>query len=110
MRKIKFRAWDTVMRKMVPAFIGEYAPVEDYEIMEFIGQSDQHGTEIYEGDIVTGHFPYSKGTTWIVEYLDGAFQFLNIHSSSEGRFWVERQGPFTVIGNIYANPDPLEAK
>jgi len=130
MRKIKFRLWDKKLHVMwqpieLQKLLGyilfqncpnavAYLEMKDHfgEMvwLQYIGQSDQYGTEVFEGDIATGNFPGSEGTAWIVEYLGGAFQFLNMHDSSEGYSWIDKEGPLTVIGNIYDNPDPLEAK
>jgi len=130
MRVINFRLWDKKLcvmwqpielQKLLSYILFQSCPNADAYLemkdhfeemvwLQSIGQSDQHGTEIFEGDIVTGSFSCSKGTAWMVEYLDGAFQFLNIHDSTDGALWPERVGPLTVIGNIYENSDPLGAK
>ena len=76
-----------------------------------IGQTDHSGKEIFEGDIVTATFDlrYTFGEgTYQVELLDGAFQFLNIHDSTDGYQWMELiPETVKVIGNIYENPELL---
>jgi uncharacterized phage protein (TIGR01671 family) len=89
---------------------GHYEPVEiDAETLgQYTGLRDDSGTEIYEGDIVTGWFDHEKITG-------------NIFYGSDAKFYIERNGLFgiglnnaqdwtEVIGNIYENPELLEGE
>lgn len=130
MKNIKFRAFATGVKEMTffdrvivatgelsggkawgmflpsangKVFLGGYS-----DPMQFTGILDKNGKEIFEGDIVNGHFENSKSNIFQVEYLDGAFQFLNVHDSSESYFWIERDlDTVEVIGNIHETPELL---
>jgi len=131
MQDIKFRVWtgNQMEHHVLAGALGAfYVPGLDPEdstsvsplnskfntqapIMQFIGQTDQYGTDIYEGDILTitiyGCLT-SKNKQFVVEFLDSAFQFINIHDSSEGYYWIDiEEGSTKVIGNIYENPELL---
>ena len=122
MRKIKFRAWNTVLKLMSDEFsfndfdreylIPEGWYISQMEIMQYTGLNDRYYKEIYEGDIIPEkrdandlsprlcvvtmgeHDNYDGGTAygW---YLEGS---------------AFNQMPFPgdeVIGNIYQNPELL---
>ena len=82
----------------------------DINIMQWTGLYDKKGTEIYEGDIVSIEIsnqekPYSAK----VEFTDCSFCFDLI----DREYWIEDWNlvddghKFTVIGNIYENPELL---
>ena len=103
MREIKFRAYDTHTKTMLPIVdiikftksegiyitrdsaygVGiniQYQP--HIEIMQFTGLHDKNGKEIYEGDIVKRNehsIPeeqvYVNAETGQIKYLDGSFGF-----------------------------------
>jgi uncharacterized phage protein (TIGR01671 family) len=126
MREIKFRAWDKATQghwqpkpkgmiefrlHNVPDYIGhtfnENGGVWErrFTVMQYTGLKDKNGREIYDGDIVQDdHDEY----LWIVRFDDrGCFV---AHVPGEECDWVLLDDfDFNVIGNIYENPELLEA-
>jgi len=123
MREIKFRAWDTDKEKMIyPSSRqsittccscievltcheiagGRYRTDITYACngysMQYTGLKDKQGKEIYEGDIIKYQ--------WLNEYLITTIRFderlahFNAYEYKHGE----------VIGNIYENPELLEAQ
>lgn len=140
MREIKFRCWQVFDEdeegnpkwQMIGAdelvFIN-YEPLRDLlkndpdsEIfMQYTGLKDKNGKEIYEGDIVEmkierAEYEGQDEDEWKVWYEKGKVEF------SSGCFWINTNGHSInchfhyndshreVIGNIYENPELLEAK
>lgn len=126
-RPIKFRAWDKHDKRFIRqaeyavALNGDvinfdssgYDFIESIELMQYTGLKDKNGVEIYEGDIVE----YKAYNTWhkdAVRFTDGKF-----HGNLSG-FKEDLQSNYDlglivtlgceVIGNIYENPDLLEAE
>lgn len=124
MREIKFRAWDTVNKKMYSA---EELGQDEMQInpdgrgffnasnvsprlsqyynhllpLEYIGMRDESGKEIYEGDIL--EYDTKSGLSKsVVKYQDklGAFVIGDVNLIFEFK-------PVKVIGNIYDNPELL---
>ena len=126
MRPIKFRAWDKVKEiftnyQIVDGmlyFMDKYTGVwnrDDKEkrfiLMQSTGLFDKNGVEIFEGDIV-------ENTTQIVYLGDrfevswngiyACFQLLNGGKSSNIPLEEDFMS-YEIIGNIYENPELLEA-
>jgi uncharacterized phage protein (TIGR01671 family) len=123
MREIKFRAWDKWIKKFVwdydvyIALCGDlvehgYEGIEScsegqYTLNQYTGLHDKNGKEIYEGDIVKSmqdfgydDFADMRELIEVVEYHEGAFYPI---CDMPERY-------YKVIGNIYENPDLLEAQ
>jgi len=129
MREFKFRAWDSIGKKMYNNVgidkngkpvsldiygagweIGEEYPslaeIEEalftgsnFTVTQFTGLLDKNGEKIYEGDILTGE----DGGNITITFFDGAFRMndgANLFGA-EGRFCKY----WEVIGNIYENPE-----
>ena|SRR6266487_2812713 len=117
MREIKFRAWSFTNKKMLDRVLAgpgdpcsivwrdeseEWVNFDDAcgVIMQYTGLKDKNGKEIYEGDII--------------EYLDNTSQgfvkktatITDIRSLPDFGCskWEE------IIGNIYENPERVEAQ
>lgn len=122
-REIKFRGWNVVGKKMVDlkaitAFALDatlsqddlFLPFsEDIVLMQFTGLKDKNGIEVFEGDIIQ---PYVSSNHKVeicqIRYLDRAFcmAFPEDESKMDTVWYYD----FEVIGNIYQNPELLEAK
>ena len=135
MREIKFRAWDKQNNKYFRECCWlSFCPngirfmwtdsetdnmmvteLNDYELMQFTGLKDKNGKEIYEGDIVKYTVDLGGGSkkTYIGQVLwNSEWACWDIVSGPIHEFdWVKiaRNG-YEVIGNIYENPELLEAQ
>lgn len=117
MREIKFRVWDTESKIMFDwdrmqewqgdvGYHDNMFRANHYVPMQYTGLKDSGGTEIYEGDILEstafgseeiGKVIYSEDDAMFELEVDGVV--LNFGNESS-KWW-------TVIGNIYENPEWL---
>jgi uncharacterized phage protein (TIGR01671 family) len=119
MREIKFRAWDKDAKKMCEDFLyfvedaiyqhqGNPWQDERFTLMQFTGLKDKNGKEIYEGDIILLHPTDKHGVkvSWDEDIAGFGFkgQAMATHLNSP-KLSAEN---YTVIGNIYENPDMLK--
>lgn len=99
--RLKFRAWDKWRKQMIYPndgdFIGWHAMSnwrDCLEVMQWTGLYDCEGREIYSGDVVR----LAGCGDYVVE-----FPFLELYDAGpEGD--IE-----SIIGNIYENPELLDA-
>lgn len=127
-RQIKFRVWRSddkqmyqpTMRGRFLMFTDGFIPVAhgltvqpDYEISEatllqYTGTKDKNGTEIYEGDIITHSNDGMKG---VVVWNPASYCYSI--DSLDGKEYVADLCDYDfepeVIGNIYQNPELLDA-
>ena len=133
-REIKFRAWDgnkavdfgDLMCKQghFNAFINTLAertaankPNDNkYKLMQYTGLKDKNGVEIYEGDVVEhgsrDELDFGVGTVernkeWACFELKCSYDWGDTHTSNEV---IAASREWRVIGNIYENPELLEAE
>ena len=109
-RAIKFRAWNSIDKKMVISnvvnmFWSKMVGSKDYDLMQFTGIHDVNGVEIYKGDIVSvpgfGNGKVEISAQYGVEFINSKYSQPYIDGAAENDF------P-TVIGNIYEHPHLLK--
>lgn len=111
MREIKFRAWNSNTNSMVndifkdPSCPAEHFLDKKYGFipMQFTGLHDKNGKEIYEGDILRR----LNGRIDVVEFESGCFVVRHPNGDCD---FIAQVNNYEVIGNIYENPELLEAK
>ncbi|GAX06966.1 hypothetical protein IWT25_02314 [Secundilactobacillus pentosiphilus] len=133
MRPIKFRAWDKPdndfidnVQESVRVYtqtnawdtlaesLGTFDAImdsDDYVVEEYTGLKDKNGIEIYEGDILRWHDPWTDGQDWlgVVTYQEAGFK-LDTDFRFKNTEWLEAGAwRFEVVGNIHENAELLEA-
>ncbi|WP_289135568.1 YopX family protein [uncultured Brevibacillus sp.] len=91
----------------------------DVEWLQYTGLSDMNGKEIYEGDVIEmecgcdseygcSHGPYRAVVKWSAE--SASFELEGLHGrGAYVEFEDSYEDEYLVIGNIYENPELLEA-
>lgn len=115
-RDIKFQVWDILNKRIL-----DYADIMNlpmWEVfpgtpeqravipMEFTGESDKHGKDIYEDYIYKIDSPYFKGNAIVIKSGSGfVFRGIKKHTC----FSVSIAHEYSIqIGNAYQNPELLE--
>lgn len=126
MKEPKFKAWDKVLKRFVPVaclyfnensnFIGvftgeeidgEWTVVrkEHLELVQFTGLKDKKGIDIYEGDVCRTRY-YSAMWRENLETVQAV-----VWDEDESSFGLRKKNManIEIIGNIYENPELLDA-
>ena len=132
MKTNKFRVWDKLAERFIrpdKGFQGHYtldlngcfydlgngSGGDEYVVQQYIGLLDNHGKEIYEGDIVTFKPKSDKPPFWEVKYDFGLAMFCLYNRKKERYFEYDScirghicGDDVRIIGNIFENPELLQ--
>jgi uncharacterized phage protein (TIGR01671 family) len=133
MREIKFRIWDKKYRTFdfnasPELFISTYGEVYEkdersygmqtyieynksdfYELSQYTGLKDKNGKEIYEGDILKGHYyEYGKKRRFIGKVVYGSHGFWLVGVKQYMGMRQDFYSQYEVLGNSFENPELLE--
>ena len=120
--EIKFRVWDgSRMHHPKEPFSSNYGPwhlnlnglcyfdgvLQDVTFLQYTGQKDANGTEIYEGDVLRGRGEWSgREEIDVVEWSEfGWLPFVGFGWEREN-MWNPMLAK--VLGNVYENPELIE--
>ena len=122
----KFRAWDKESQTMLDVslmdfkksvLVGEhwkfgetnFMSFDDIKLMQTTGLFDKNGTEIFEGDALKNNdYP---NQTFICKHsrLQASFQAESLNGLLTLSLWKDEERDWQVLGNIYENPELVEA-
>lgn len=84
---------------------------EEVEIMQYIGLKDVNGKDIYENDIVESNYKYAQPKISQIIMEDGNSYIAGEDLATGNEMLVsDHVNEIKVIGNVYTNPELLEAE
>ncbi|MEA3457885.1 MAG: YopX family protein [Candidatus Thermoplasmatota archaeon] len=120
-RVLKFRAWDIHNKEMMKTLYGWKGGFEEftdaaknaqryYEVMQYIGKTDKHNTEIYDGDILRDEYDRILLVVWHnCGFSLKAITETNFIRATNIMDWFEGDTPRPeIIGNKFENPELLQ--
>lgn len=116
MREIKFRAWDDKRKKMVRAKLFQneslnFVDERGFLLMQYIGICASNADCVYEGDILRFHDDGSvHEVIYGAELYNSPDYMLEPGRSDSDLSDIYCYSIAEVIGNVYENPELLEAK
>lgn len=112
---IKYKCWDKLkhewripdLERLVSMFMPEGEALRivahpQYELVLWTGFEDEHGNDVYPGDILNNNY-YVR---WKI--LDGCWGLYNNKNKFAGSFVKYRPHMMSITGNVYQNPEWLE--
>lgn len=129
MRQIKFRVWHKKYKEMYEVtcidWEAEFVWVKyydddreewfsreehfaDLELMQYTGLKDKNGVEIYEGDILFHPLQGKRKVFYPYSETVASYGLQNVDNGM-GNTLKDAHRVWEIIGNIYENPEHLEA-
>jgi len=125
MREIKFRAWDKENKAFMPSegyaicdgdvmglrYGNEMEDVltDQIELMQYTGLKDNNGREVYEGDVLDIGLQNQDGKPVVAPVSYEKYIAGYVLDNGGNGIWQRLDEDCEVIGNIYENPELLEA-
>lgn len=126
MREIKFRAWDKENKAFMPSegyaicdgdvmglrYGNEMEDVltDQIELMQYTGLKDNNGREVYEGDVLDIGLQNQDGKPVVAPVSYEKYIAGYVLDNGGNGIWQRLDEDCEVIGNIYENPELLEAE
>lgn len=120
MREIKFRAWEKKLKHMITVTDIDFESkminkssvwrfFDELVLMQYTGLKDKNGVEIYEGDVVKGHW-WDKGEKH--RHIGRVALVMNAYKVRGVKQYFgiddDLNPTYEIIGNIHDNPELLE--
>lgn len=125
-REIKFRAWDKENKAFMPSegyaicdgdvmglrYGNEMEDVltDQIELMQYTGLKDNNGREVYEGDVLDIGLQNQDGKPVVAPVSYEKYIAGYVLDNGGNGIWQRLDEDCEVIGNVYENPELLEAE